>query len=44
MLATNGIVPGGPTILEDLDAQDAAKALTGGKVDTIFLMGDFASP
>jgi hypothetical protein len=44
LLAANDIVPGGPTILEDLDAEDAAKALTGGKVDAVFLMGDFASP
>ena len=44
LLSANGIVPGGPTILEDLDADDAAKALTGGKVDAVFLMGDFASP
>ncbi len=44
LLAVNAIVPGGPTILEELDAEDAAKALTGGKVDAVFLMGDFASP
>jgi len=44
LLQANEIVPGGPTILENLDAEDAAKALTGGKVDAVFLMGDFASP
>ena len=44
LLAANGIEPGGPTVLENLDAEDAAKALTSGKVEAIFLMGDFASP
>ncbi len=44
LLAANGIEPGGPTALENLDADDAAKALTNGKVEAIFLMGDSASP
>ena len=44
LLAANGIEPGGPTDLVDLDAADAAKALIEGRVDAVFLMGDFASP
>jgi hypothetical protein len=44
LLAANGIEPGGATALEDLDAEDAAKALIGGRVDAVFLMGDAASP
>ena len=43
LLATNGIVPGGPTTLLDLDAGDAAQALMDGRVDAVFLMGDSAS-
>ncbi len=43
LLQLNGIEPGGPTQLSDLDAQDAAKALLAGKVDAVFLMGDSAS-
>jgi TRAP-type uncharacterized transport system substrate-binding protein len=43
LLATNGIVPGGPTTLLDLDAEGAAQALLDGKVDAVFLMGDSAS-
>ncbi len=43
LLATNGIVPGGPTTLLDLDAGEAAQALLDGKVDAVFLMGDSAS-
>ena len=44
LLAANGIEPGGTTALEDLDAEDAAKALLEGRVDAVFLMGDAASP
>ena len=44
LLAANGIEPGGTTALEDLDAEDAAKALIGGRIDAVFLMGDAASP
>ncbi len=44
LLAANGIEAGGKTILADLDAEDAAKALLDGKVDAVFLMGDAASP
>ncbi|HEX9020412.1 MAG TPA: TAXI family TRAP transporter solute-binding subunit [Nitrospirota bacterium] len=44
LLADNGIEPGGPTKLLDLDADDASKALIDGAVDAVFLMGDAASP
>lgn len=44
LLAANGIEPGGPTTLVDLDAEDAAKALLDSKIDAVFLMGDAASP
>jgi hypothetical protein len=44
LLAANGIEPGGPTALMDLDAEVAAKALIEGRVDAVFLMGDAASP
>jgi hypothetical protein len=43
LLQLNGIEPGGPTQLSDLDADDAAKALLAGQVDAVFLMGDSAS-
>ena len=43
LLAANGIQPGGTTKLEDLDGEDAAKALMEGNVDAAFLMGDSAS-
>lgn len=43
LLAGNGIEPGGETVLLDLEADEAAKALTEGKVDAVFLMGDSAS-
>ena len=44
LLQANGIEPGGPTQLTDLDALDAVNALLAGKVDAVFLMGDSASP
>src|ERR1043165_1209371 len=44
LLMTNGIQPGGPTTLMQLDAESAAKALVAGEVDAVFLMGDSASP
>jgi hypothetical protein len=44
LLAASGIEPGGVTTLVDLHAEEAAKALIEGKVDAVFLMGDFASP
>jgi hypothetical protein len=46
LLAKNGIAPGTDdpaTRLEDLEAEDAAKALIEGRVDAVFLMGDSAS-
>ena len=43
LLATNGMVPGGTTQLEDLDADEAAQALLAGKVDAVFLTSDAAS-
>lgn len=44
LLTANAIEPGGATVLLDLEAEDAAKALIEGNVDAVFLMGDFASP
>jgi hypothetical protein len=43
LLKANGIEPGGATVLADLDAEDATKALIEGKVDAVFMMGDSAS-
>jgi len=43
LLAANGIKPGGATVLLDLDAEDATKALLAGTVDAVFLTGDSAS-
>ena len=43
LLKANGIVPGGPTQLKDLDAEDAEKALLGGTIDAAFMMGDASS-
>jgi TRAP-type uncharacterized transport system substrate-binding protein len=43
LLSLNGIEPGGTTALVDLEAEEAAKALTEGSVDAIFLMADSAS-
>lgn len=43
LLMTNGIVPGGRTTLENLDADEAAKALLAGTVDAVFLTSDAAS-
>jgi len=42
LLQTNGISPGGSTVLLYLGAADAAKALMVGTVDAIFLTGDSA--
>lgn len=42
LLADNGIKPGGSTILDEIDARDAGKALLAGKIDAAFLMGDSA--
>jgi hypothetical protein len=43
LLKANGIVPGGPTQLRDLDADDAEKALLDGQIDAAFMMGDASS-
>jgi NMT1-like family len=43
LLQLNGIEPGGPTKLADLDGEEAANALLTNKVDVIFVMGDSAS-
>ena len=44
LLAANGIQPGGPTELLDLEGEAAATALVAGQVDAVFLTGDSASP
>jgi TRAP-type uncharacterized transport system substrate-binding protein len=43
LLAVNGIEPGGPTTLMDLDAGDATKGLIASNVDAVFLTSDSAS-
>ena len=43
LLAANGIESTGTTTFLDLDAGDATKALLGGTIDAVFLMGDSAS-
>jgi TRAP-type uncharacterized transport system substrate-binding protein len=43
LLGLNGIQPGGPTKLLDLEAGEAAKALMADEADAAFLMGDSAS-
>ena len=43
LLAANGIEPGGPTKLLEMDSDEAAKAILSGKVDAVFLMGDSVS-
>ena len=44
LLKANGIEPGGATTLINMDGEDAVRALTEGKVDATFLMGDSAAP
>ncbi|KAF3998355.1 TAXI family TRAP transporter solute-binding subunit [Glaciimonas immobilis] len=44
LLKANGIEAGGKTALLDLGGDVAAKALTEGRVDAAFLMGDSAAP
>jgi len=44
LLKANGIVPGGKTALLDIGGDEAANALTNGKIDAAFLMGDSAAP
>lgn len=43
LLAANGIKSGGATVLLDLDAEGATKALLASTVDAVFLTGDSAS-
>jgi TRAP-type uncharacterized transport system substrate-binding protein len=43
LLQANGIEPGGPTQLSDLEGEAARAALLRGEVDAIFLTGDSAS-
>ena len=44
LLKANGIEPGGPTALLDVDDELVGAALEKGEVDAAFLMGDSASP
>jgi hypothetical protein len=43
LLAANGIEPGGPTKLLEMDSDKAADGILNGKVDAVFLMGDSVS-
>ncbi len=43
LLAANGIEPGGPTKLLEMDSDEAAKAILSGTVEAVFLMGDSVS-
>jgi TRAP-type uncharacterized transport system substrate-binding protein len=43
LLGANGIEPGGPTALLNLEGEAAAQAMIGGSVDAAFLTGDSAS-
>ena len=43
LLALNGIKPGGPTTLLEIDDEEAEKALLESKIDGAFMMGDSAS-
>jgi TRAP-type uncharacterized transport system substrate-binding protein len=43
LLAANGIEPGGPTKLLEMDSDKAAAAILNGEVDAAFLMGDSVS-
>jgi TRAP-type uncharacterized transport system substrate-binding protein len=43
LLAANGIEPGGPTKLLEMDSDKAAAAILNGQVDAAFLMGDSVS-
>jgi len=43
VLAASGIKAGGNSALEDLNAEDATKALLEGKIDAVFLTGDSTS-
>ena len=43
LLDRNGIKPGGPTQLLEIDDDEAAEALLAGKIDAAFMMSDSAS-
>jgi TRAP-type uncharacterized transport system substrate-binding protein len=43
LLAANGIEPGGPTKVLEMDSDKAAAAILNGQVDAAFLMGDSVS-
>ena len=43
LLAGNGIEPGGPTKVLEMDSDRAAEAILNGTVDAVFLMGDSVS-
>jgi TRAP-type uncharacterized transport system substrate-binding protein len=43
LLKLNGIEPGGPTRILELDSDTAAQAMLDGKLDAAFLMGDSVS-
>jgi len=43
LLETNGLAPGRSTTFENLDSDEAAKALLAGTVDAVFLTSDSAS-
>ncbi len=40
LLSNNGILPGGPTTLLEIDSDEAVKDLLKGSVNAVFLMGD----
>jgi TRAP-type uncharacterized transport system substrate-binding protein len=44
LLKANGIEPGGDTELLPLNGDEAASALTDGRIDAVFLTGDSAQP
>ncbi len=43
LLAANGIAPGGPTKILEMDSDEAATAIFKGQADAVFLMGDSVS-
>ncbi|MGV8058468.1 MAG: TAXI family TRAP transporter solute-binding subunit [Smithellaceae bacterium] len=43
LLAMNGIKPGGPTVLLEMDDEKAEDALIAGKIDAAFMMSDSAA-
>lgn len=43
LLSLNGIKPGGPTALLEMDDEEAKRALLAGTIDAVFMMSDSAS-